>query len=258
MTTATAPAAARRTPRAWSAVLRAELRLFSREPTALFWIVVFPPVLLGILGLIPSFRADNEDLGLRIIDAYVPIVVLTALIMAALQAMPTVLTGYRERGILRRMATTPVRPAALIGAQMGLHGAAGLLSALLSLLVGKLAFDVNLPSQAGGYLLALLLAVLTALSMGALASALARTAKTANTIGAALFFPMVFSAGLWLPVQEMPDVLRHIVEALPFGAAAQALHEATVGDWPAWSHLGVMALWTVVVCGAAARWFRWQ
>ena len=158
------------------------------------------------------------------------------------------LTGYRERGILRRMATTPVRPAALLGAQMGLHGAAGLLSALLSLLVGKLAFDVKLPSQAGGYLLALLLAVLTALAMGALASALARTAKTANTIGAALFFPMMFSAGVWLPVQAMPDVLRHIVEVLPFGAAAQALHQATVGDWPGWSHLGVMALWTVVVC----------
>ncbi|MEV7195287.1 ABC transporter permease [Streptomyces sp. NPDC093510] len=241
------------------AVLRAEYRLFRREPGALFWIMVFPTVLLVILGSIPSFRepADSLDGG-RMVDAYVPVTVLLALIMAGLQAMPPLITGYRERGILRRMSTTPVRPSAVLGAQMGIHGAAALVSALLSLTVGRLAFDVTLPGQVFGYALALVLAVLCGLALGALVSALARTTKAATAIGSAVFFPMMFSAGVWLPVQAMPDALARIVEVTPLGAASQALAEAAAGDWPGLLHLGVLALWTVALSAGASRWFRWE
>ncbi|MFF2850275.1 ABC transporter permease [Streptomyces sp. NPDC058001] len=249
----------RAVPRPTLAVLKAETRLFRREPGALFWILAFPTLLLVILGSIPSFRDPEESLGgIRTIDVYVPVTVLLAMIMAGLQAMPPVVTGYRERGILRRMSTTPVRPSALLGAQMGLHGVAALASALLSLTVGRLVFDVVLPRQLAGYVLALVLAVLAALALGALVSALSRTSKIANAIGSAVFFPMMFSAGVWLPVQAMPDALANVVELTPFGAAAQALGEAAAGDWPGWAHLGILAVWTVVLSAAANRWFRWE
>ncbi|MFI9776370.1 ABC transporter permease [Streptomyces sp. NPDC051956] len=241
------------------AVLRTEARLFRREPAGLFWIVAFPAVLLVILGSIPSFREVDKSLGgIRLVDAYVPVTVLLSMIMSGLQSMPPVITGYRERGILRRMSTTPVRPAALLGAQMGIHGVAALCSAVLSLAVGRIAFDVPLPKQPAGYLLALVLAVLVALALGALVSALSRTTKISNAIGSVVFFPMMFCAGVWLPVQAMPDALAHIVEYTPFGAAAQALGQAASGDWPAWSHLGVLAAWTVLLSAGASRWFRWE
>ena len=52
-----------------TAVLRTELRLFRREPGALFWILLFPTLLLVILGSIPGFRHHDADLGgLRTID----------------------------------------------------------------------------------------------------------------------------------------------------------------------------------------------
>ncbi|QIY67593.1 ABC transporter permease [Streptomyces sp. RPA4-2] len=241
------------------AVLRTEARLFRREPGSLFWVLAFPTLLLAILGSIPSFRTADDALGgIRPVDAYVPVTVLIALIMAGVQAMPPVVTGYRERGILRRMSTTPVRPAALLSAQTGLHGVAALGSALLSLAVGRIAFGVALPRQASGYAVALLLAVGSALALGALVSALSRTSKIANAVGSAVLFPMMFCAGVWLPVRSMPGALARVVEATPFGAAARALDQAASGDWPAWSHLGVLALWTVVLSGAAARWFRWE
>lgn len=110
-----------------TAVLRTELRLFRREPGALFWMLVFPTLLLAILGSIPSFReADPSFGGLRPVDAYVPVAVLLGLTVGGLQGMPQVLTGYRERGILRRMSATPVRPAALLSAQMAVCGGAAL------------------------------------------------------------------------------------------------------------------------------------
>jgi ABC-2 type transport system permease protein len=242
-----------------TAVLKSEARLFSREPAAVFWVVAFPTVLLTILGLIPSFRETNPALGgLRTVDLYVPVVVLLAVIMAGLQVLPSVLTGYRERGILRRMSTTPVRPMSLLTAQIVLNGATALGSAVLAMAVGRLAFGVALPRQFLGYALALILATLGALAFGATITALSRTMKISNAIGMAAFFPAMFTVGVWVPVQAMPDLLQRIVQLTPFGAASQALNQAAAGDWPSWSHLGVTALWTVILIAAAARWFRWE
>ncbi|MFE3856732.1 ABC transporter permease [Streptomyces griseorubiginosus] len=242
-----------------TAVLRTEVRLFRREPGALFWILLFPTLLLVILGSIPSFRNHDPDLGgLRTIDVYVPVAVLLGLIVGGLQSMPQTLTGYRERGILRRMSTTPVRPTALLTAQMTVYGGAALASALLALAVGRVAFAVRLPEQLLGYLLALVLAVLAALALGAVVSALSRTTKIAGAIGSAVFFPAMFCAGVWAPVQTMPHVLARIVGCTPFGAAAEALNRAAAGHWPGWTHLGVLVVWTLLLTGAASRWFRWE
>jgi ABC-2 type transport system permease protein len=242
-----------------TALLRTEVRLFRREPGAVFWILLFPTLLLVILGSIPSFRQPDHGLGgLRPVDAYVPVAVLLGLIVGGLQSMPQTLTGYRERGILRRMATTPVRPRALLSAQMLVYGGAAVASALLALAVGRLAFDVRLPRQAFGYVLALLLAVLVALALGSVVSALSRTTKMAGAIGSAVFFPSMFCAGVWLPVQSMPDMMARIVGCTPFGAAAQALNQAAAGHWPGWGHLGVLVVWILLLTGAAGRWFRWE
>ncbi|MGW4024554.1 ABC transporter permease [Streptomyces sp. NPDC005009] len=242
-----------------TAVLKTEIRLFRREPGGIFWIMLFPTLLLVILGSIPSFREPDPSLGgLRPVDAYVPVAVLLGLIVGGLQGMPPTLTGYRENGILRRMSTTPVRPSALLTAQMVVLGGASLLSALVALAVGRLAFDVALPEQPFGYLIALLLALLGSLALGAVVSALSRTTKIATALGSTALFPAMFCAGVWLPVEAMPDLLADIVGWTPFGAAAQALNEAAAGDWPGGLHLGVLAVWTVLLTAAASRWFRWE
>ncbi|RRR78851.1 SseB family protein [Streptomyces sp. RP5T] len=130
--------------------------------------------------------------------------------------------------------------------------------ALLALAVGRCAFAVRLPEQPLGYLLALVLAVLAALALGAVVSALSRTTKIAGAIGSAVFFPAMFCAGVWAPVQTMPDVLARIVGYTPFGAAAEALNRAAAGDWPGWTRLGVLVAWTALLTAAASRWFRWE
>ncbi|MFG3189911.1 ABC transporter permease [Streptomyces omiyaensis] len=253
MASTTAPASATH------AVLRAEARLFAREPAALFWVMASPTVLLVILGLVPSLREASDDLGgRRVIDVYVPVAVLFALIMAGLQAMPPVLAGYRERGILRRMSATPVRPAALLTAQLVLHAAAALVSSLLVVGVGRVAFGVALPGNLPGYLGALLLAVAVGLALGAAVCALSRTQRIATAVGTAVFFPTMFTAGVWVPVQVMPDTLRRIVEFSPYGAASRALDEAARGGWPGPLALGVMGVWAVALTAVAIRRFRWE
>lgn len=242
-----------------AAILRTEFRLFCREAGALFWILAFPTLLLVVLGFIPEFRQPNEEMGgTRVIDLYVPVAVLLATITAGIQSMPTVLTGYRERGVLRRLRVTPARPASLLVAQLLLHGAAVLVSGAVALTVGRLVYDVPLPQQPFGYAVAFVLATFASLAIGTLISAFSKTTKISSVIGTVVFFPMMFTSGVWLPVQAMPDVVRNIVEWTPLGAASQALDAAAGGSWPAWLDLLVTAVWGVVVVAGAARWFRWE
>ncbi|GAA1001199.1 ABC transporter permease [Acrocarpospora macrocephala] len=242
-----------------TAVLRAEARLIGRNRAGVFWVVAFPPLLLTILGLLPSFRAADPALGgLRMVDAYVPVAVLLAVIMSGTQVMPGFLAGYREQGILRRMSTTPVRPLTLLTAQIVLHTLVALGSAVLVIAAGRLIHGVSLPRHLPGYSVALVLAALVALAIGTIIAALVPNTRTATTAATIVFFPLVVSAGLWGPVQVLPEIARRVVELTPFGAAAQALGQAMRGDWPAWSLLAVTALWTVALIAAAARWFRWE
>lgn len=244
---------------AMTAVLKSEARLFTREPGTLFWVVVFPPLLLLAFGLIPAYRAPNPEFGgHRVIESYVPATVLVALITASLQAMPAALTAYRERGILRRMRTTPARPTDLLMAQMVFHAAAATMSAALVVTLGNLVFGVAVPRHPLAYAVTLALTGLAGLAIGGVITSVSRTTKAAAAIGLSAFFPAMFTAGIYVPIQMLPGALRQIIELTPFGAAAQGLAQAAAGEWPSWPYLAILALWTVSFLAIAARWFRWE
>ncbi|GIG92191.1 ABC transporter permease [Plantactinospora endophytica] len=236
-----------------------ETRLFFREPMIVFFALAFPPILLVVFGAIPSFREPDQSLGgLRVIDLYVPIVVAMSLALFALNSLSQLFATYREKGVLRRMRTTPVRPAMMLGAQLLMSTILSVLTMAVVLAVGRLAFDVRLPRQLPAYLLGYVLAALAMFAIGLLVAALAPTGKSAGAIGTVLFFPIVFFAGLWIPRDSMNDVLRTISDLTPLGAGVQSLQDATAGHWPQLLHLAVMLAWTVVAGGLAARYFRWE
>jgi ABC-2 type transport system permease protein len=236
-----------------------EMRLFLREPASVFFTVLFPTLLVVILGLIPGFREPNTSLGgLRVIDLYVPIAIALSLAMLALTAMPSYLSTYREKGILRRLAVTPMPPARLLLAQLLTNLLMAIVAVGLLLAVARMAYDVAMPQQVVGYIVAFLLAAAALFAMGLLVAALAPSGKAAPSIGLMLYFPIMFFAGLWVPRAAMPETLRHISDFTPLGAGVQALQDAAGGAWPQPLHLAVMAAYVIVFSVAAARFFRWE
>jgi ABC-2 type transport system permease protein len=175
--------------------------------------------------------------------------------MIALSVMPSQLATYRERGILRRLSTTPVRPRDLLIAQAAVQLGVLLMSSVLVVLIGWLAFDVELPANPVAFLGAFALATGAMFAIG-LMLASAPTAKVAAGLGSAVFFPMMFLAGLWVPRDVMPDVLRSISDFSPMGAAVQTLQDAGAGRWPQALTLVVLLVWTVVAWLGAVRLFR--
>ena len=236
-----------------------EAKLFLRDPTAWFFVLVFPPLLFAILGSVPAFREPDPELGgLRVIDLYVPILVGFVLAMLAISVLPNYLATYREKGILRRLSTTPVPPSNLLAAQlaMGLTLAVG--AATLVIGIGAVAFGTDLPGQFAGFLVAFVLAAAALYAIGLLIAAVAPSGKAAAAIGTLLWFPVMFFAGLWVPRAALPDALNRIGDFTPLGAGVQAMQDAWNGAWPDPLHLAVMAAFAIGASLAAARLFRWE
>jgi ABC-2 type transport system permease protein len=245
--------------RVFGKLVQSELRLFLREPLLAFFGIAFPIVLVIILGSIPAFREPSPGLGgLRVIDLYVPITVALVLAMLGLQSTPVVLATYREKGVLRRLATTPARPVALLGAQLVMSMLIAAVSATLVLLVGRLVFDVPFPARFGLFVLVFVLSAAAVFAVGLVIAALAPSGKAANSIGTLLFFPAVFFAGLYTPREVMPAAIQRIGDFTPLGAGERAMHETATGSTPALIALAVLVAYVVVFGGAAARLFRWE
>lgn len=235
-----------------------EIKLFFREPAAVFFALAFPPILLIVLGSIPAFREPDKALGgARVIELYAPIIVALAVTMFAISSLPQMFATYREKGVLRRMRTTPVKPVMMLGAQLLMCTIMSVVVMLVLLVIGRVAFDVSLPKQPM-YLVCYLLVALTMLAIGLLVAALAPSPKAAGAIGSILFFPMLFTAGLWAPRDTMSSVLRRISDFSPLGAGVQSLQDTAAGHWPQLLHVAVMLGWTIVAGGLAARYFRWE
>jgi ABC-2 type transport system permease protein len=240
-----------------NALLKTEAKLLLREPILLFWGVAFPLVLLTVMGL-AGHKRDPDLGGLTLVQTYVPVLVAFTFTILGVSALPTALATYRERGVLRRLATTPARPSWLLGAQLSTNAAIAAITAVLILALARIAFGVPLPAEPPAFLLAVVLAAAALLSIGLLVAALAPRARIAGAVGTMLFFPLMFFAGLWAPRATMGDTLRDIGDYTPLGAAVQALQDASAGTWPGTGQLLVMAAYAVVGAAIATRLFRWQ
>ncbi len=261
VTTASAPIAEGRgtAGRALRTLTRTEARLFLRDPAAAFFSLLFPVLLLVILGLVPGFRKPVPKLhDLSTIEVYAPIMVVFTVTMLAMNGLAPTLTAYREKGVLRRLSAGPVPAVMMFAALVAVYLMVAVVSLLLVAGVGRLAFGIELPRQPLGFLLSFLLAVASLSSVGLLIAALAPTAKAGNAIGAAFFFPLMFFSGLWVPRDLMPVVLRRIGDFLPSGAATQAVLDSWRGHWPHGGDLATMAVFTLVAGFAAAKLFRWE
>ena len=243
---------------AFGRLLRTEALLFARTPMAVTWSALLPVLAFVVLGFVPGLREASADLGGdSYLAAYLPILMAFSLVMSAVNLLPPTLALYREKGILRRLSTTPVPATWLLAAQAAIFAGVALVVSAALFVLG-IGFDVSVPRQILGFVLSLVLLGAATLGIGLLVTAVARTSKAANAVGFTLFFPLMFLAGLWVPRPLMPEILRTASDYSPLGAGVQALQESVAGHWPPFSNLLVMLVWAVVTGGLAVRFFRWQ
>jgi ABC-2 type transport system permease protein len=251
-------------PRVLARVTAVEGRLALRDPANVFFVLLFPAVLLAVLGLTmpwadaPYGEDDPVLAGITGITGYTPIVLTLAIGTVGLSSYPITMATYRGQGVLRRLSTTPLPPSRLLLAQILINVVALLAAAALALAVGMLVVGVSAPEQPGTVLATFLLTAAATFAVGSLIAARAPTAGAATGIGMTTYFVSLFFAGVWLPLPIMPEVVQEIAVWTPLGAGSQAMLAGWIGaDLPV-RELLVLAGWAVVLLPVAARVFRWR
>ncbi|GAA3258812.1 ABC transporter permease [Dactylosporangium siamense] len=224
-----------------------EVKLLTREPGAIFTLLI-PLFILVVFG--SSIEPGDTVL--------LPMALAIAVGLVGLYLLPTTLATYRERGILRRMSTTPVRPANLLAVQVLLQLVLALTTCALLITVAGTVLDARLPTAVGRVAVTFLLGTGAMFAVGLLIAALARNGRTANGVGVLLYFPMAYLAGLMQPTDQMPQLLARIGEYTPLGAFRQGMHQVWADTTPSPVLLGVLAAYAVTISAVAARYFRWE
>ena len=234
-----------------------EAKLVFREPITWLAAIALPTVILLIFGsMFGPAEPDPALGGLRFIDVFVPSLVVITVGTLGIQTLPIRLATYREKGVLRRLSTTPVHPLRLLVAQLAIYMVTAIVALVLLVIVANVAYGVPLPVQPVYYVVAFLLGMASLFAIGLLVAALAPSSRVATAVAIPMFFVVMFLGGVYLPRVYLPDILVKIGDFTPPGV--QGLQDAWLGTVPQVAPLLGMGLLTVVVGVLAVRLFRWE
>lgn len=239
-----------------SRIIAVEAKLFFREPGVWMLTLLLSPIVLVVVGLLFGTQPDEALGGRRWIDIFAPSMVVMSLAILGVNTLPARLVKYREKGVMRRLSTTPASPRSLIVAQLVVNMVVATVGLAILLAVGNIVLHIPLPKDPIGFVAAFVLGMSALFSLGLLVAAVAPTTGIATALFVPLFALVMFLGGVYLPRTLLPEVLVRLGDFTPPGV--QALLDAWSGTPPQLAQLAAMAVITVVAGAGAARRFRWE
>jgi ABC-2 type transport system permease protein len=238
-----------------------ETKIFMREPMGAIGTIVIPVIaFLGLGRLAGRTLSPESASGSALARIGLPVFAAILIALSAVISLVTIIAIYREGGILKRLRATPLRPTTILAAHVVVK--LMLTAATLALMVaaGRRYYPAGVNVSVVSVTIALLLATWSILAIGFIIASVVPTARFAQPIGAALFYPMVALSGLFVPIATMPPGVQLLARLMPLTYAVSLLKGVWQGE--AWSaHLGDVAA-LIVVFGVSvaisSRVFRWE
>lgn len=210
------------------------------DPRSIALMLIAPSLLVGLFAWLFSDQDGVFDQFGGAILALFPFIVMFLI---------TSITTLRERrsGTLERLMTTPLGKADFI---LGYALAFGLMALLQAVITVSFAVGICGLGVEGALWQLGLVAVVDALlgtALGLLASAFAQTEFQAVQFMPLLVFPQIILGGLFMPRDQMPDVLSAISDWLPLSYAIDTINAVTAGDegWDVYGPLLVVVAFGV-------------
>jgi ABC-2 type transport system permease protein len=237
-----------------------EAKLFLREPMSAFFTLIFPLIYLFMYGAISGNKPSPMYGGRGTIDAAIPS--LTAVIIGITGLMSTTMTmaTYREKGILRRLGTTPISPLIVLAAQVVVVFAMTTLGMLLLIAAGKLVYQVHFKGNAFSVLGGFILSSLSFFGIGFILAGTLPTVRTAWVVAMVLLYPMMFLSGAFFSLELLPAAIQKVSAFMPLTYVVNLLRGLWTGQ-PWGDHLldvGVLAGMLVLGIIVSVKTFRWE
>jgi ABC-2 type transport system permease protein len=210
-----------------------------------------PAIKLAAMSILPE--------RYRFIDFFVPGIIAMAIMTSCLSNALNMNAELRQKGILRKLATTPITRADWLASSIVFQLILSIVSTVAILLVSYFVFDVRL--HIGFWLpLIVVVEVVAFVGIGMLLTPFAKEAESASAVANAFLFPMMFLSGTFFPVEMMPDFLQAFAKLLPLYYVNEALRASMifVDDAATLRAVGVTAAFAVVVFVAGTFKTRWD
>jgi ABC-2 type transport system permease protein len=235
-----------------------ELKVFLREPLGAFGTIGVPVLVFVIFGRVASSAPSFAARGLS--GAALPVLVALLISVSAGLSLVTIISIYREGGILKRLRATPLRPQTILSAHVIVKLVLTAATMGLMFLAGKRYFPPGAHVPWFSFTIALLISTWSILSVGFLIASIVPTARFAQPIGAVILYPMIAFSGLFVHVSDMPPVLRVVTRVLPLTYAVRLLEGIWNGErWLAHlSDVAALAALFLLFTAISARVFRWE
>ncbi|HEY9424726.1 MAG TPA: ABC transporter permease [Microterricola sp.] len=217
------------------------------DPRTIALLLLVPTLLIGLVAWIFSDTPVFDSIGPAMIALFPFIVMFLVTSIATLRE--------RRTGTLERLLAMPLGRGDFL---LGYTIAFGLLAVVQASIAVAFAVWVCGLEIDGSIGLLLLVAVMDAVlgtTLGLLASAFARTEFQVVQFMPVLVFPQILLGGIFLPRDQLPEVLQAIGDWLPLSHAIDALNAVASGsdDTAAiWIDIGIIAAYAIgaVVLGS--------
>ncbi|WP_031512421.1 ABC transporter permease [Streptomyces sp. NRRL F-5123] len=272
-TTATAPRSTGQAapPGAWRlGMVRGamEIKLFFRQREQVIFTFAFPIVFLFLFASI--FHDDMADTGSTASQYYVASMTAAGIMSTSFQSLGISIAVERDEKVLRRLRGTPMPPAAYFLGKIWLVLVTGLLETAALLVFGATVYDVDLPSDATGWLTfgwIFVLGITACALLGIAISSVPKSARSATSVVVLPFLVLQFISGVYILIDTVPSWMLTVSSFFPLKwlcqglrgvflpQAAAALEPA--GSWEYGRTALVLAAWCVgglVLCLLTFRW----
>lgn len=260
-----------RTVRLGLSRIRYEVKTYFRQGDAVFFSFLFPLVMLTIFSV--AFSEQNfgpENAPLSAAAFYLPGMLAAGLLLSGLQNMAIDIAGEKGDGTLKRFAGTPLPVLSYFIGKIGQVFVTGILQAAMLLVVARVVFQVELPTDPAQWLTfawVFVLGVSTSAILGIALSGLPRSGKSATAVIIPIALVLQFISGVYLGFSQLPEWLQNVASVFPLKWMAQGMRSvflpesfASLEQGGTWNLSGVVivtAIWLVVGLAATRMTFRW-
>ena len=184
----------------------------------------------------------------RFIEFFVPGIIAMTVMTSSLFGAVNVNAELRQKGVLRKLSTTPITRTDWILSNILYQFTLAVLSTIVILLVSYAVFNVSL--QMNAWLpVFVVLDVFAFVGLGMILTRVAKEAESAAAAANAFMFPMMFLSGTFFPVEMMPGFLQKFARILPLYYVNEGLRASmvSVDNMAALRYAAVIGVFAVVV-----------
>lgn len=182
-----------------------------------------------------------------------------ALMNVSIQGVSITMARYREDKILKRIVTTPIKPWKFIVAEVLSRLILNIIQVSLILSVSVFFFGANIY---GSILLIFLFSLIGAAlfqSIGFMIASFCQTTDAAQGMAMSINIPMMFLAGVFFPIDQLPAWLTSIVQYIPLAPLLRMIRQIALEDISPFTELSnilIVVGWLIIMLIISAFKFR--